>query len=156
MGDSLSNERLSVHALDGSGAGGRLPRELLPALAGGESLHVQPPVAIGSPVSQTDDSHEAHDPPVVQFLGLHEFWVIAEITQEPVQLPESALVTVEPGADVAAGIQSGLENQERGLPAGFRSVAGGFEADDSGSIHAFDERDSFARLAEALNSHSHE
>jgi len=155
MGDSLSNERLGVHALDGIGAGGRFPREFLPALARGESLHVQPLVAIGSPVSLTDDSLEVHYPPVVQFLGLHEFRVIKEITQEPVQLPEGPGVAIEPGAHVTACIQGRLENQERGLPAGFRSVAGGFEADDPGSVHAFDERNSFALLAEALNSHSH-
>jgi hypothetical protein len=112
-------------------------------------------VAIGSPVSQTDDPLEAHYPPIVQFLGLHEFRVIAEITQKPVQLPESPGVAIEPGAHVKACIQGRFENQERGLPAGLRGVAGGFEADDPGSIHAFDEGDSFARLIETLNSHSH-
>jgi len=144
-----------VQALDGSSADGRLPREFLPALAGGESLDIEPPVTVCSPVSQTDDSLEAYHPPVVQFLGLQKLWGITEITQEPVQFPEGALVAIEPRAHVTAGIQGRLQNQERGLPAGFRSVAGGFEADDPGSIHAFDERNSFVRLTEALDSHSH-
>ena len=109
-------------------------------------------MAVGPPVSQTDDPFQAHHPPVVQLLGRQEFGVVTEIAQEPAQLPERPLVAVEPGADVAAGIGGGLQNQEGRRPAGLRGVAGGLEADHAGSIHAFDQRISFARLAEALDS----
>jgi hypothetical protein len=47
-------------------------------------------------------------------------------------------VAIEAGADVAAGIAWGLEDEEGGCPAGIRSVPGGFEAHHPGSIHAFD------------------
>src|SRR5437773_12146410 len=62
---------------------------------------------------------------------------------------------IEPAADVPARVTRGVEDEERHSPTRLSAVAGELEANDSGSIQSFDERDALAYLTEALDFCSH-
>jgi len=69
---------------------------------------------------------------------------------------ESQVVTVEAGTDVATGVRWRLEDQKGGRPGRLSGVAGGLEANHSGSVQAFDQGKPFSSVVETLNLDSHD
>jgi hypothetical protein len=119
-------------------------------------LDIQTAMAVVPPVPETNDSFETHHPAVVQFVCSQKLSVIAKVLQKPAELPEGAIVAIEPGADVTAGKGGRVEDIERRGHTGIRGVAGGPEVDHSGPVQAFDQRISIYGLTETLDFGAHD
>src|ERR1044071_2265790 len=76
-------------------AAGRDERELIPLAGGCEGVEVQIGAAIHGGVGDLDDSGEPDDPFFVQFIAAEHLGVVAEIAQEPGELPQRPVGAVE-------------------------------------------------------------
>ena len=129
---------------------------IAPAVAGSEALDIQTAMAVVSPVPQTNNPLQTHHPAVVQFVCSQKLSVIAKVLQKPAELPEGAIMAIEPGADVTAGKGGGVQNNERRGHAGIRGVTGGSEVDHAGPVQAFDQGISIYGLTETLDFGAHD
>src|ERR1017187_2507538 len=95
----------------------------LPTHAGSKSLDTEPAMPVMAPVSQTNHPFQAHDAPVVQVVSGQEVRVVLEVAQKPAKFPQRPVMVIEARACEATRIGGRFQNQERGRPAGLRSVA---------------------------------
>src|SRR5450631_882924 len=70
-------------------------------------------------MADLDDSLQTYELALVDFVATEEFSVVAEVAQEPVELPQGFRGAIEPAREAVASEPAGLKNGKRQCVVGF-------------------------------------
>ncbi len=109
--------------------------EFFPFRCGGEGFQILKSVAVQGFICGPDDTAEVDQGLLIHLILAEQFHVVAEIAQEPIELPEGAFGRVEPAGEAALE-RLGFEHNESeaGKPFGMPAIGGPFDANQEQSF----------------------
>src|ERR1017187_2303618 len=84
--------------------------EFFPAVGGGKTVEPQQRRTVEDDVTDLDHALKPYEFPLVHFISSEQLGVVAKVSQEPVQLPQSFVAAIESARKKVARKPAGLKN----------------------------------------------